>query len=137
LNEHVFVDTGAWVAIALAGDRHHVEAGVLLSELLSKRARLTTSVAVVVETFTHLQRKVSPDFAVAWRPTLTRMPKLEVLDCTAADLASAWVWFERRELHKLGIVDATSFVLMKKHKLKRAFGFDVHFVTAGFQLIHS
>jgi predicted nucleic acid-binding protein len=33
------------------------------------------------------------------------------------------------------VVDATSFVLMKRLKLRRAFAFDQHFAQAGFQMV--
>ncbi len=38
------------------------------------------------------------------------------------------------DTHKLGWVDAASFVIMRKHKLRVAFSFDTHFAAAGFRL---
>ncbi len=32
-------------------------------------------------------------------------------------------------------MDATSFVLMSRHKISHAFAFDHHFLTAGFRLV--
>ena len=43
-------------------------------------------------------------------------------------------YFARKDLHKLSLVDATSFVLMRKHKVRVAFSFDTHFAAAGFRL---
>jgi len=37
-----------------------------------------------------------------------------VLACEPADLAEAWQWLARRDLHKLSLVDATSFVLLAR-----------------------
>lgn len=131
--ERIFVDTGAWVAIAVSADRHHAEAAALWTELLARGAKPVTSVPVILETFTDLQRGIGLPVAQAFRVALSATPRLEVLECTAADLNAAWPWLERG-IHKLGLVDATSFALMKRHKVKRAFAFDVHFVTAGFEL---
>ena len=133
--DRIFVDTGAWIAAAITADKHHHVAGALWTELMECGAKPCTSVPVVLETFTYLQRTLGAEVALAWRAALARTPRLEIFDCTAADLALSWEWLERRELHKLGIVDATSFVLMKKHRVRRAFTFDVHFAAAGFTLL--
>ena len=130
-----FVDTGAWVALAVTPDTHHAAAAATWAALLAKGCRPCTSVPVVLETFTWLQRGLGLEVAQAWKAALQTAPRLEILDCTAADLAAAWPWLERRDLHKLGLVDATSFVLMKRHKLRAAFAFDVRFATAGFQVL--
>jgi predicted nucleic acid-binding protein len=45
-----------------------------------------------------------------------------------------WRFFDAKELHKLSLVDATSFALMHKHKIRVAFTFDIHFAVAGFRL---
>ena len=132
----VFIDTGAFIAAAVVADNHHEEAAAIWDELLAKGARPVTSVPVVAETFTYLQRRIGPSVALAWRSAASSIPRLSILDCSAADLAASWDWFDRRELHKLGLVDATSFVLMKKHKLRRAFTFDAHFSAAGFKILH-
>ena len=133
--DRIFVDTGAWVAVVVAADTHHDAAAASWRELLARGAKPCTSVPVVIETLTFLQRKAGLDLALRFRSALAATPRLELFDCTAADLSSAWTWFERRDLHKLSLVDATSFTLMKKHKLRRAFSFDVHFVTAGFGVV--
>lgn len=136
-SERIFVDSGAWIAAAVFADIHHHEASALWTELLVQGGRPFTSVPVIVETFTYLQRRLDPEIAQAWRSALSTTPRLAVLDCTAADLAAAWPWLERRDLRKLGLVDATSFVLMKKHKLRRAFTFDAHFDAAGFKVLRA
>lgn len=135
--ERIFIDTGAWIAAAVVVDAHHADATALWTELLAQGGRALTSVPVIIETFTYMQRGLGPDVAQAWRSAMTTTPRLTVLDCAAADLAAAWAWLERRDLHKLGLVDATSFVLMKKHKLRRAFTFDAHFATAGFKVLRA
>lgn len=133
----VFVDTGAWIAVTVAGDPHHEEAASIWAGLLERGAKPVVSIPVAVETFAYLQRKIGPPVAQAWRTAALATPRLSVLECTAADLKSAWPWLERRDLHKLGIVDALSFVLMKRHKLRYAFTFDAHFASAGFKIVRN
>jgi len=59
---------------------------------------------------------------------------LKIVVCEQRDLDSSWIWFQRCDLHKLSAVDATSFAIMKRLRIGRAFAFDHHFVMAGFRL---
>ncbi|MBI5479942.1 MAG: hypothetical protein HY906_13840 [Deltaproteobacteria bacterium] len=61
-------------------------------------------------------------------------PRLETLECTAGVLAEAWPLLEHPDFHKLTLVDATSFVLMRRHRIRVAFAFGSHFAVAGFRL---
>jgi len=133
--EPVFVDTGAWIALAVTSDPLHERARDRWAELTVTSARLFTSVPVVIETFTYLDRKGSRALAVRWRESLGEVRRLQVLGCSSEELAEAHRFFDRRDFHKLSLVDATSFVLMKRHKIRRAFAFDVHFGVAGFRFV--
>jgi uncharacterized protein len=132
--ERTFVDTGAWLTLALTRDPLHSQAQEVWEELQSLGARLFTSVPVVLETFTFLDRNTSRDVALAWKESLAGIESLELLTVTPADLNNAWPFFHRKDLHKLSAVDATSFVLMKRERIRTAFAFDHHFVMAGFRL---
>lgn len=133
--EAVFVDSGAWIALALTRDSLHGQAVDTWSRVIGAGTRLYTSVQVVLETFTFLDRNTSRDIALTWKSSLDSTPNLHILDCTASDVRDAWAYFERRDLHKLSAVDATSFVLMKRHGIEKAFAFDHHFASAGFKLL--
>ena len=63
------------------------------------------------------------------------MKRLKVLEFTGADLDLAYGFLERRDLHELSLVDATSFVLMQRQRIRVAFSFDTHFAVAGFRLL--
>ena len=132
--ERVFVDTGAWIALAIVRDPMHERAREIWTTLLEVGARPVVSAPVLLETFTFLQRKVSQDVAEHWWESLGDVRFLERVECSTAELGLAMRFFQRRDLHKLSLVDATSFVLMRKHKLRVAFSFDTHFATAGFRL---
>jgi predicted nucleic acid-binding protein len=135
--DRIFVDTGAFVALSVMRDAHHTAAAALWSELIVEGGKPFTSVPVVIETYTYFRRKLGPDVAETWRQALLATPRLMIVECTVADLSAAWPWLQRKDLHKLSLVDASSFVLMKKHKLRRAFSFDAHFAAAGFMLLRS
>lgn len=131
--ERVFIDTGAWIALAVTQDPLHVRAREIWESLRKSGAQLFSSVPVVLETFTYLDRRGSRELAVRWKDSLSSLRKLELLELSPKDLNAAWLYFERKEFHKLSLVDASSFVLMKKHQLRVVFSFDAHFSIAGFR----
>jgi predicted nucleic acid-binding protein len=131
----VFVDTGAWIALALSQDPLHARAVAAWSELESVGAKLRSSVPVVLETFTFLERNIRRHIAIGWKDSLRELPRFRVLECRPSDLRSAWEYFERRDLHKLSAVDASSFVVMKREKIATAFAFDHHFASVGFRMV--
>ena len=133
--ELVFVDAGAWIALALTRDPLHARARETWERLIYAGARFHTSVPVVLETFTFLDRNAMRDVALAWKHSLKAVPRLKVLPCTTKDLERAWPYFERTDLHKLSAADALSFVLMSERRIRVAFAFDAHFATAGFRMV--
>jgi predicted nucleic acid-binding protein len=132
--ELVFVDTGAWIALALTRDPYHAQAREVWEDLGALGARLLTSVPVLLETFTFLDRNTRRDVALLWKDSLDQIPGLRILPVGPDDLERAWPYFQRRDLHKLSAVDATSFVLMERERVETAFSFDHHFAMAGFRL---
>ena len=135
IGESVFVDTGAWVALALTRDPLHPRAVDTWGQLTSTGAKLYTSASIVIETLTFLDRNTTRTVALAWKDSLGDVPRLRLLPCTIRDLRRAWTYFDRPDLHKLSAVDALSFVLMVDRRIRTAFAFDGHFATAGFRLI--
>lgn len=133
--EPIFVDTGAWIALALTRDPLHARARATWEQLRGDAVRFHTSVPVALETFTFLDRHAARDVAVAWKNSLNTVPHLKVLPSTAKDLEQAWTYFERPDLHKLSAVDAVSFVLMTQRRIRVAFAFDSHVATAGFRMV--
>jgi predicted nucleic acid-binding protein len=133
--EAVFVDSGAWIALALTRDSLHGQAREQWDLLGSAGARLHTSVPVMIETFTFLDRNTSRDVALAWKEQIDQLERLSTLTCELSDLEQAWAYFRRTDLHKLSVVDATSFAIMRREKIRVAYTFDHHFAVVGFGLV--
>jgi predicted nucleic acid-binding protein len=133
--EAVFVDSGAWIALALSRDPLHRSARDQWDRLLGSGAKLHTSIPIITETFTFLDRNANRDVALAWKESVYRKVKVRILTCELRDLEIAWSYFRRSDLHKLSVVDATSFVIMKRARVRLAFAFDHHFLSAGFRLV--
>ena len=131
----VFVDSGAWIALALSRDPLHQQAREQWDLLQGAGARLHTSVPVVIETFTFLDRNANRDVALAWRESIYRPGVVRILACELGDLQQSWDYFRRADLHKLSAVDATSFAIMKRARIRIAYTFDHHFAAVGFRLV--
>ena len=133
--EAVFVDTGAWIALALSRDPLHVQARDQWDLLQGAGARLHTSIPVVIETFTFLDRNANRDVALTWKEAIYKPGTVNILPCERRDLDRSWEYFRRRDLHKLSAVDATSFAIMKRERIRLAYAFDHHFAVVGFRLV--
>ena len=133
--EAVFVDSGAWIALALSRDPLHGRARDQWIQLQEAGAKLHTSVPVVIETFTFLDRNANRNVALAWKQEIYKADAVKILPCELRDLEQSWEYFRRSDLHKLSAVDATSFAIMKRARIRLACTFDHHFAVVGFRLV--
>jgi uncharacterized protein len=133
--EAVFVDSGAWIALAFSRDPLHARAREQWDLLQGAGAKLHTSVPVVIETFTFLDRNANRDAALRWKEAIHEGGIVRILPCELRDLEQSWEYFRRADLHKLSAVDATSFAIMKRMRIRLAYAFDHHFAAVGFRLV--
>jgi predicted nucleic acid-binding protein len=133
--EAVFVDSGAWIALALSRDPLHALAREQWDLLHGAGAKLHTSVPVVIETFTFLDRNANRDVALAWKGAVYKTGTTKILPCELRDLEQSWDYFRRADLHTLSAVDANSFAIMRRARIRLAYMFDHHFTVAGFRLV--
>ena len=133
--EAAFVDSGAWIALALSRDPLHGQARGHWDLLQGAGARLHTSVPVVIETFTFLERNANRDVALTWREAIYKPGVVKILPCDLRDLRQSWEYFRRADLRKVSAVDATSFAIMRRSRIRLAFTFDHHFAVVGFRLV--
>jgi predicted nucleic acid-binding protein len=133
--EPAFVDSGAWIALALTRDPLHVQARERWQVLREKASKLHTSVPIVIETFTFLDRNANRDVALAWKESIYKTGIVKILNCELRDLDRSWSYFRRADLHKLSAVDATTFAIMERAQIRHAFTFDHHFAVVGFSLV--
>jgi len=86
--EKVFVDSGAWIALALSRDPLHEQAKANWQSLRGDGARLHTSVPVILETFTFLDRNATRDVALTWKESIEKVNALEVHSCSAEECSA-------------------------------------------------
>jgi predicted nucleic acid-binding protein len=131
----IFVDTGAFIARYVRRGGHHSRARRVWTEIEKLRNACFTSNFVLDETFTLLGRQTSYSFAAERARALLGSKALTILRPDAEDELAALDLFARFADQEVSFTDCTSFALMRRHRLSRAFTFDRHFVAAGFEVL--
>jgi uncharacterized protein len=124
-----FADTSFWFALQERRDRRHEEATALVRAGVG---RLCVSNHVVGETWTLLRRRAGHVAAVGFLDRLARLPDVGVVHVDAATEAEAWRWLRRHDERECSFVDATSFALMRRRRIREALAFGGDFNAAGF-----
>ncbi len=128
----IFVDTGPFLARHVAKDQFHSKAIRCWKAAAKGGEALFTSSFVLDETFTLLARRTSYAFAADRAEAILASRVLMILRPDLRDEASALPLFRKLADQEVSFTDCISFVLMRRHRISRAFTFDRHFVAAGF-----
>jgi uncharacterized protein len=131
----VFVDTSAWYAVQVVDDRWHEAAARALSTLVSAGVTLVTTSLVVGETYTLLRRTHDHAAAIGFVDRLASSARVLEVHADEAATRAAYELLRRFDDQAFSYVDAVSFVVMKRRRIRCAFAFDAHFATAGFTRI--
>jgi predicted nucleic acid-binding protein len=126
----LFVDTGAFYALADRSDRHHVAARSAWLES-AERDELVTTDHVVVESWLLLRARLGRPTAMRWWDALTR-GAVTVVGVSSPDLARARTIAEAWPDQDFSLVDCTSFAVLERLGIDRAFAFDAHFRVVRF-----
>jgi predicted nucleic acid-binding protein len=129
----VFVDTGGFVALLIAEDRDHARAASLFERASREHWSLTTTNAVVIETYSVLLARARNG----------RQLGLSFLDGVAADSGMtveririddedrAIALLRQHQDKGYSLCDATSFVVMHRLDISEVIAFDRHFREYG------
>ena len=125
----IFVDTSFWIARCMPRD------SVTTTRRWSRAAPFgcTRHIDLVLgETWTFLRRRVGHAFAMSWLDAVLggTTVRLERIDEELE--AEAWRWLRVHDERAYSFVDATSFALMRKLRIREALAFDGDFAAAGF-----
>ena len=124
MNE-LFVDTSAFFALANLADKHHDEA-VAAYQANVGDDNLQTSDHVVIETWYLLRSRLGRRAAMAFWDGFDR-EVITVLGVTAGDFRRGREIAQEWPDQAFSIVDCTSFALIERLDIRRAFAFDRHF----------
>lgn len=124
-----FVDTSFWVALRFRRDRRHAPARALWG---AGPGPLLTSDLVVAETWTFLRRRAGHRQAMQFYDATAILPSLTIRHVDEDLQNEAWRWLRRHDERPYSFVDASSFALMRRLRLRQALAFDDDFTSAGF-----
>lgn len=125
-----FADTGFWYGLHVAADRRHKPAVALWK---GDDQRIVTTNLVLGETWTLARVKgVGHRRALALIDAVQASARVEVVAVDAAIERQAWDWLRLHDERTYSFVDATSFAVMLRRRLREALTFDGDFSAAGF-----
>jgi hypothetical protein len=128
----LFVDTTAWYALADADDKYHHSAKEFLPEALNAYSRLVTSNHVIGETYTLIRTRLGYREVWEFISRVRSSPRVEIVFIDEEMESEAYDLLYQFQDQDFSYVDGTSFVVMRRRKIREAFSYDDHFSTAGF-----
>jgi len=131
----LFVDTGAWYALADSSDQHHNEAVEIYPKLLSSYHPLKTTNLIIAETYILIRRGIGYQASIAFLENISSSPRVVKIYSDSILEEAAESILRQYQDQDFSYTDAVSFAVMKQYGITEAFCFDKHFVTAGFTLI--
>jgi len=120
----VFVDTSAFYALADESDRNHSRA-VRTYESLFKLSLVTTDY-VLLECWFLISGHLGREEAISFWDGL-RSGIVDIINVSAEDLTAAHGIIDRFPDQEFSLVDACSFAVMERERIKTVFTFDSHF----------
>jgi uncharacterized protein len=124
-----FVDTSFWIALQSQRDRNHDAARSLLEKNLGP---LLTTNHVIGETWTVSRRWRGHAGAVEALRRIRAVSTLTIVHVDPDVEDDAWRWLNRRDEREYSFVDATSFAVMRRRRMREVLAFDGDFTAAGF-----
>ncbi len=93
---------------------------------------MITTIGVLGETWTFMRRRERHGAAVQAVRAVQASPRIAVVETPADVHDAAWHWLERHDEHEYSFVDAVSFEVMRRRRVREALAFDGDFTRAGY-----
>jgi len=110
-------------------DVHHSAA---VAAWRAKGSPVVTTNHVIGETWTLMRTRLGAAHAVAFLDAVTTSPRVTIHHVDDPTEAKAWEWLRRHRERPYSFVDATSFALMRRLRIREALTYDSDFAVAGF-----
>jgi predicted nucleic acid-binding protein len=131
----LFVDAGAWFALADRSDQYHNQAVDIYPGLLRSYHHLTTTNLVIAETYILIRRAMGHQEAITFLENIAASPRvIKVYSDSLLEERAEYI-LRKYQDQDFSYTDAVSFATMEQYELEKAFSFDQHFVVAGFTLM--
>ncbi len=133
--EGIFVDTGAWLALADKDDAHHKKASSIFPSLLKTGKGLITSNLVIAESYILILKELGHTAAIDFIERINGSPRIMRI-CSGPDIEKeAEGILKKYKDQDFSYTDAVSFAIMRHQEINKAFSFDKHFQTMGFTIV--
>ena len=130
---NIFIDTAAFLAILNANDQFHPAARQNWEEMIRSDFALFSSNYVLLETTALLQHRFGVEAVRLFESDILPVVEVHWIDeLIHRQALSALLAANRRAL---SLVDCTSFEIIRRFGIDKAFTFDPHFCEQGFELI--
>ena len=126
--DSVFVDTSAYYAIFDRSDKNHLKAKRFLE---TNMLPLFTSNLVVVEFVNLVNARRGHEEALKIGKKFYEEDLSAIVNITSEDEKRAWQIFRKYSDKNFSLTDCTSFAVMERLGVKKAFAFDIHFIQYG------
>jgi predicted nucleic acid-binding protein len=133
--EAIFVDSGAWLALADKRDQYHARATAVYPQLLRQSSRLITTNLVVAESYNLIRWRLGYEPGIRFLQSLRQSSRLERVYTDEELEIAAEAILQQFNDQTFSLVDAVSFALMQQRDIQQTFAFDFHFQVAGFVMI--
>ena len=130
----LFVDTSGWAYLVDRSTPLHNDVTQLYQKALTQQRLLVTTNYVLAELVALLtsRSRISRQQIVMFIDALKAAPHVEIIHIDTALDGESWKLLKARIDKEWSLVDASSFVIMKRYQMTEALTTDHHFTQAGF-----
>lgn len=132
--DRVLVDSGVWIALVRANDRHHAEADGMLRRAVAARIPLVTTNLIIAEVHRFILFHAGSRAAAILLERIDASQGLTTAFAGPPHHAAARAWLAKLSDQVITYTDAVSFAVMETERCTAAMSFDRDFEIAGFRL---
>ena len=129
----IFVDTSALIAYLDAGDDFNEKAVKYYSSLLKNDCMLVATNYIILESIIIIKKRFGLEAVSSFNKNIAPSLKIYWIDEEIHEVGVNNLVMVNRK--KVSLVDYTSFEVMKRLNIEKAFSFDNHFKSFGFKLV--
>lgn len=132
MNEKIFVDTVAWIALINKRDQLHEQAKTVMNQLREEKSKLVTTEFILLEVANALSKPPLRDCAVVYIDGLRRLRTVQIISASTELFQTGWLLYSDRPDKEWSLTDCISFEIMRREEIIKAFTSDHHFEQTGF-----
>jgi predicted nucleic acid-binding protein len=132
MNQPVFIDSAAWIALLHSADSLHNQTVGTYDKLVADRRDFVTTSLVLVEVASALSAQTRRHLAIELEQRLRSSAICEIIWIDRELYEHSWRLYRERSDKNWSLVDCFSFVVMRNKHIDEALTADHHFEQAGF-----